>query len=173
MRNAPAEYETQRQLDLTRRTHRTPGPGRQRRHGSNYRRRQVSLAAEATHRFRASGWTRHYETYSEILQMLAQLALGAGRWQISETTRFNRRSKLASVAFALLRVGHCAHCHADCFGSAGAIGVAVISWRALGEKARVLSLAGLCLFIAFGAFVVYQTRARHALPRGSQFRSAR
>src|SRR6267378_2657930 len=29
-----------------------------------------------THRFRASGWTRHYETYSEILQVLAQLALG-------------------------------------------------------------------------------------------------
>ena len=29
-----------------------------------------------THRFRASGWTRHYETFSETLQILAQLALG-------------------------------------------------------------------------------------------------
>jgi hypothetical protein len=31
---------------------------------------------KSTHRFRASGWTRHYETYSEILQILAQLAFG-------------------------------------------------------------------------------------------------
>lgn len=29
-----------------------------------------------THRFRASGWTRHYETFAEVLQLLAQLALG-------------------------------------------------------------------------------------------------
>ena len=28
------------------------------------------------HRFRASGWTRHYETFAEILQMVAQLAFG-------------------------------------------------------------------------------------------------
>ena len=29
-----------------------------------------------SHRFRASGWTRHYETFAEILQILAQLSLG-------------------------------------------------------------------------------------------------
>src|SRR6185503_14804488 len=29
-----------------------------------------------SHRFRASGWTRHYETFAEVLQMIAQLALG-------------------------------------------------------------------------------------------------
>src|SRR2546423_685939 len=29
-----------------------------------------------THSFRASGWTRHYETFAEILQIVAQLALG-------------------------------------------------------------------------------------------------
>ncbi|MBC7930360.1 MAG: hypothetical protein H7Z38_07295, partial [Rubrivivax sp.] len=29
-----------------------------------------------THRFRASGWTRHYETFAEMLQIVAQLALG-------------------------------------------------------------------------------------------------
>ncbi|MGH9901710.1 MAG: hypothetical protein ACRD68_07850, partial [Pyrinomonadaceae bacterium] len=32
--------------------------------------------AGRTHRFRASGWTRHYETFAEVLQMLAQVALG-------------------------------------------------------------------------------------------------
>src|SRR2546423_4473950 len=29
-----------------------------------------------THSFRASGWTRHYETFAEMLQIIAQLALG-------------------------------------------------------------------------------------------------
>src|SRR5919199_5040157 len=29
-----------------------------------------------THSFRASGWTRHYETFAELLQIIAQLALG-------------------------------------------------------------------------------------------------
>jgi hypothetical protein len=29
-----------------------------------------------THSFRASGWTRHYETFAEVLQIAAQLALG-------------------------------------------------------------------------------------------------
>src|ERR1044072_4518439 len=28
------------------------------------------------HSFRASGWTRHYETFAEVLQIVAQLALG-------------------------------------------------------------------------------------------------
>ncbi|MDT5157804.1 MAG: hypothetical protein QOH51_2161 [Acidobacteriota bacterium] len=36
-----------------------------------------------THSFRASGWTRHYETFAEMLQIIAQLALGfaLARWQ--------------------------------------------------------------------------------------------
>ena len=119
---------------------------------------------EATHRFRASGWTRHYETFSEILQILAQLALGLALANF-RNHGFNRRSKLASVAFALLALGIVLTAMRTVL-VALVIGVAVISWRALGRKARVLSLAGLCLFIAFGAFVVYQTRARHALSLG-------
>ncbi len=31
---------------------------------------------ERNHRFRASGWTRHYQTFAEIMQMIALLALG-------------------------------------------------------------------------------------------------
>ncbi len=58
----------------------------------------------STHRFRASGWTRHYETYSEILQILAQLALGLALANF-KNHRFNLRSKLASAAFALLALG--------------------------------------------------------------------
>jgi len=44
-----------------------------------------------------------------------------------------------------------------------AIGVCVISVRALGRRAKVLSLVGICVLLAFGAFVVYQPRAHHAL----------
>ena len=30
--------------------------------------------SRTNHRFRASGWTRHYETFAEVLQIIAQLA---------------------------------------------------------------------------------------------------
>jgi membrane-associated protease RseP (regulator of RpoE activity) len=33
--------------------------------------------SEHNHRFRASGWTRHYETFAELIQMIALLALGS------------------------------------------------------------------------------------------------
>ena len=117
--------------------------------------------SRATHRFRASGWTRHYETYSEILQMLAQLALGLAVASF-KNHGFNRRWKLASVAFALLALGIALTAMRTVL-VALVIGVMVISVRALGRRARVLSLAALCLLLAFGAFVVYQTRAQHAL----------
>jgi putative inorganic carbon (hco3(-)) transporter len=39
----------------------------------------------------------------------------------------------------------------------------VISVRALARRARVLSIVGVCVLLAFGSFVVYQTRARNAL----------
>src|SRR6185503_17770716 len=32
--------------------------------------------SERNHRFRASGWTRHYQTFAELMQIIAQLALG-------------------------------------------------------------------------------------------------
>lgn len=120
--------------------------------------------SKATHRFRASGWTRHYETYSEILQMLAQLALGLALANF-KNHGFNRRSKLASAAFALLALGIALTAMRTVL-VALVIGVIVISVRSLGNRARVLSLAGLCLLLALGAFVVYQTRAQHALSLG-------
>lgn len=117
--------------------------------------------SKATHRFRASGWTRHYETHSEILQILAQLALGLAVANF-KNHRFNRRAKFASVAFALLALGIALTAMRTVL-VALVIGVAVISLRALGRRARVLSLAGLCLLLVFGAFVVYRTRAQNAL----------
>lgn len=114
-----------------------------------------------THRFRASGWTRHYETYSEILQILALLALGLAVANF-KNHGLNLRSKLAATAFALLALGIALTAMRTVL-VALVIGVCVISLRALGRRARVLSFAGICLLLAVGAFVVFQTRAQHAL----------
>jgi len=117
-----------------------------------------------THRFRASGWTRHYETYSEILQILAQLALGLLVANY-KNHRLNFRAKLAAAAFALLALGIALTAMRTAL-VALAIGVLVISIRALGNlglRFRVLSVAVVCLLLAFGGLVVYRTRAQHAL----------
>lgn len=45
----------------------------------------------STHRFRASGWTRHYDTFAEILQILAQLALGLALAHISRRAQMNAK----------------------------------------------------------------------------------
>ncbi len=125
------------------------------------------VGSRPTHRFRASGWTRHYETYSEILQILALLALGLVVANY-KNHRLNFRAKLGSAAFALLALGITLTAMRTVL-VALAIGVCVISVRALGTlgtlrgRARVLSLAGICLLLAVGAVVVYQTRAQHAL----------
>lgn len=119
------------------------------------------VGSRPTHRFRASGWTRHYETYSEILQILAQLAVGLAVANF-KNHGLNRRTQLAVAAFALLALGIALTAMRTVL-IALAIGVCVISVRALGRRVRVLSLAGICLVLAFGGLVVYQTRAQHAL----------
>lgn len=117
--------------------------------------------SKPTHRFRASGWTRHYETYSEILQILAQLALGLAIANY-KNHRFNFRLKLAAAAFALIALGIALTAMRTVL-IASAIGLCVIGVRALGRTAKALTLVGVFLVLSFGAFVVYQTRARHAL----------
>jgi hypothetical protein len=117
--------------------------------------------SKSTHRFRASGWTRHYETYSEILQIVAQLAFGLLIANF-KNHRWNLGVKLSTAAFLLLALGVALTAMRTVL-VALVIGVFVISVRALGRKARVLSVAGLCLLLATGALVVYQTRAQNAL----------
>jgi hypothetical protein len=114
-----------------------------------------------THRFRASGWTRHYETYSEILQILTQLAFGLALANF-KNHRLNLRSKLAFAATGLLALGIVLTAMRTVL-VALTIGVCVISVRALGRKAKVLTLAALLVLLAVGAFAVYQTRAQNAL----------
>src|SRR4029453_7053244 len=51
--------------------------------------------------FRASGWTRHYETFSEVLQIFALLALGTALAQLRNHGG-NIRFKLAIAASVIL-----------------------------------------------------------------------
>ncbi len=119
------------------------------------------IGSGATHRFRASGWTPHYQTFSEILQILAQLAFGLALANY-KNHGLNRWSRLAFAAATLLAFGIAFTAMRTAL-VAWAIGICVISFRALGRRARVLSVSVVLLVLVFGAFVVYQTRAANAL----------
>lgn len=117
--------------------------------------------ALATHRFRASGWIAHYVTFSEILQILAQLAFGLAVANY-KNHGLNRWARLAFAAAAILALG-VAFTAMRTVLVALAIGIVVISFRAFRGRARVLSVSLVLVVLAFGALVVYQTRAASAL----------
>lgn len=119
------------------------------------------IGSGAAHRFRASGWTPHYGTFSEILQILAQLAFGLALANY-RNHGLNRWSRLAFAAATLLALGIALTAMRTAL-VALAIGICVISIRALRRQARVLSIAAVLLVLVFGAFVVYETRAGNAL----------
>ena len=114
-----------------------------------------------SHRFRASGWTRHYETYSEILQIIAQLALGLALANFRNHGT-NLRFKLAAAAAALLALGIALTAMRTVL-VAFVIGACVIGFRAARGWARVFVPATLILVLAVGAIVISQTRAEGAL----------
>lgn len=116
---------------------------------------------KSSHRFRASGWTRHYETYAEIIQILAQLALGLALAQLVNHG-FNRWARLAFLAAGLLALGLALTAMRTAL-IGFAIGVVVVSWRALRGGARIAVMVALSVVLIVSAFVVYQTRARQAL----------
>src|SRR5437868_15500711 len=60
--------------------------------------------SERNHRFRASGFTRHYETFSELMQMIAQLALGLALAHFSNHGA-NRYFRIMLSAVSFLIVG--------------------------------------------------------------------
>lgn len=115
-----------------------------------------------THRFRASGWTRHYQTYAEVLQIIAQLALAlalarllrrASRWRVA----------IPFAAFALVGVGIALTAMRTTL-VAFVVGACVTAWRAGGRgRARALVVAAVVCALALGAVVVWRTRAGGAL----------
>ncbi len=119
------------------------------------------LGNSRSHRFRASGWTRHYETFSEVLQIIAQLALGAALANFRNHGA-NKYFKLALGAGALLTLGISLTAMRSVL-IAFVIGALVIGWRSARGPARIVVSFAIFFVLAFGAVVVWQTRAEHAL----------
>ncbi len=117
--------------------------------------------SERTHRFRASGWTRHYESFSEIIQMLAQLALGFALANLRRGPR-SWRVHAALAANALLTAGIVLTAMRTVL-VAFVIGACFIAWRAAQGRARLLVLAVIVAALACGSLAVWQIRARGAL----------
>jgi hypothetical protein len=124
------------------------------------------------HRFRASGWTRHYAYFAEILQLLAQLSLGLALANF-QNHGASRRFKLALIASGVLAFG-IAFTAMRTVLVAFAIGGCVVVWRAArGAAARFLVTAAIAFVLAFGLVVVWQTRAHNALLLGDDSSSLR
>jgi O-Antigen ligase len=113
------------------------------------------------HRFRASGWTRHYETFSEVLQILALLALGIALAQLRNHGA-NIRFKLAIAASVVIALGIVLTAMRTVL-VAFMIGGFVILLRSAQGKARAIALAILLLVAACGVLFIWQTRAEDAL----------
>jgi hypothetical protein len=119
-----------------------------------------------SHRFRASGWTRHYQTFAETLQILAQLSLGFAfaLWQRRRTRTLPRLSfALPATAFLILAAGIALTAMRTVL-VAFAVGAAFVAWRATsGLRARLIVATVVALALGFGAFAVWRTRAEGAL----------
>jgi hypothetical protein len=126
---------------------------------------------ERSHRFRASGWTRHYVTFAEMLQMIAQLALGLALAHLRNHGA-NKYFRAAIVAAAMLTVG-IVFTAMRTVVVAFAIGAAIIAWRSLRGAYKAAFTFALLFVLAFGTVVVWQTRAPDALLLGDPSSSLR
>jgi hypothetical protein len=128
-----------------------------------------------THSFRASGWTRHYETFAEVLQIVAQLALGfalagwlrrsgkGGGGSSHEGRRARLRVWLAGAAFAALAAGIALTAMRTTLVTF-AFGAGVVAWRAAARgRQRALVALAVAVALGLGAAAVWRTRAAGAL----------
>ncbi|HEX8293223.1 MAG TPA: O-antigen ligase family protein, partial [Pyrinomonadaceae bacterium] len=129
-----------------------------------------------THSFRASGFTRHYETFAEVLQVVAQFALGFAlavwlrerrRGELGESPDEVRRARrlrwLAGAAFAALAGGIALTAMRTTL-VAFAFGACVLAWRAAARgRQRALVVAAVAVVLGLGALAVWRTRAAGAL----------
>jgi O-antigen ligase len=117
--------------------------------------------SERNHRFRASGWTRHYETFAELLQIIAQLALGFALAHLRNHGP-NKYFRIVLVAVVILTAGLVFTAMRTVI-IAFVIGACLIAWRSLRGAYKIAFTFALFFVLAFGAVVVWQTRARDAL----------
>ena len=126
---------------------------------------------DRNHRFRASGWTRHYQTFAEIMQMIGLIALGIALAHL----RNNGPNKYFGVALAAaswLTLGLVLTAMRTVI-VAFVIGAALIAWRSLRGVYKVVFTFALFFVLAFGAVVVWQTRDRNSLVLGDPSSSLR
>ena len=146
-----------------------------------------------THSFRASGWTRHYETFAELLQIIAQLALGFAlaawlrreeaessgatkRGREDKDTRAQMKDTRARLKGTHARTLVVLPAAAFVVLAAGialtamrttlvafAVGAAVVAWRAARGRQRLVVVAVVAFVLGFGAVAVWRTRAGGAL----------
>ncbi len=123
-----------------------------------------------THRFRASGWTRHYETFAESLQIIAQFALGfalvfwmRSRRDAMNASRLRKFAVLATLGFVIVAGGIPLTAMRSTV-AAFAIGCLVLAWRVASRKRQQLvGIAIVMLFLMIGAWFVWRTREQGAL----------
>jgi O-antigen ligase len=116
-----------------------------------------------THLFRASGWTRHYETFSETLQILAQLALGLALAHLQRGRHTRRRYIYLAIAATSLLVLGIALTAMRTTLVALVIGASVIALRATRGRTRLLAAVIIALVLAFGVLAIRHTRMTGAL----------
>ena len=129
------------------------------------------VSGGTSHRFRASGWTRHYETFAEVLQMIAQLALGLAVAHLRNHGP-NKYFRFAMVATVIVALGIVLTAMRTVL-IAFAAGAFLIAWRSTRGVGRVAVTFALFFLLAFGAVVVSQTRAPGALLLGDDSSSLR
>jgi hypothetical protein len=129
------------------------------------------IGSERNHRFRASGWTRHYETFAELMQMIAQLALGLALAHLRNHGA-NRYFKVAIFAAAVLTAGLVFTAMRTVI-VAFVIAASVVAFRSLRGGFKIAFTFALFFVIAFSAVVVWQTRDRNALLLGDPSSSLR
>jgi hypothetical protein len=124
-----------------------------------------------SHNFRASGWTRHYETFAELMQMIALLALGVALAHLRNHGP-NKYFRIAILATAILAMGLVFTAMRTVI-VAFAIGASVIAFRSLRGAFKVAFTFALFFVLAFAAVVVWQTRDKNALLLGDPSSSLR
>lgn len=123
------------------------------------------------HRFRASGWTRHYETFAELIQMIALLALGLALAHLRNHGP-NKYFRIAIIAVAILTMG-LVFTAMRTVVVAFVIGASVIALRSLRGALKIAFTFALFFVLAFAAVVVWQTRDKNALLLGDPSSSMR
>lgn len=127
--------------------------------------------SEHNHSFRASGWTRHYETFAELIQMIALLALGLALAHLRNHGP-NKYFRIAIAAVAILTMG-LVFTAMRTVVVAFVIGATVIAWRSLRGALKIVFTFALFFVLAFAAVVVSQTRDKNALLLGDPSSSLR